>query len=154
MRALDAALPARDGVAVFNRVYLVRHGGRGPAVRHRPVPGRTGGDHAGRTCGRGALSGGGGRGVAGAAAAGLLAPAVPVPRHPGVRPLQFALAGINAHIGHDLALAVGDTLPYARLRPLELRTSSTKWAISLLSLEDRIREELIPGPEVLRIADR
>ena len=33
------------------------------------------------------------------------------------------------------------------------RTSSTAWAIVLVSLEERIREDLMPGPDLLQIAD-
>src|SRR5919112_278403 len=43
-------------------------------------------------------------------------------RHPGVRPLQFALAGINAHIGHDLALAVVDTCRTLGCEPADLES--------------------------------
>ncbi|WP_274555977.1 DUF5995 family protein [Streptomyces spiramyceticus] len=74
-------------------------------------------------------------------------------RHPGVRPLQFALAGINAHIGHDLALAVVDTCHALGCRPADLEGDFDRVGDTLVALEERIREELMPGPDLLEIAD-
>ena len=74
-------------------------------------------------------------------------------RHPGVRPLQFALAGINAHIGHDLALAVVDTCRTLDCEPADLEDEFDRVGDLLVSLEERIREELMPGPDLLQIAD-
>ena len=152
MRALDAALPERDGVAVFNRVYLTvteavdRHidGGRFPdagaaitldvrfaerylaAVEAAEAEGRP------PACWR---------------------PLFQMRRHPGVRPLQFALAGINAHIGHDLALAVVDACRSLDCEPAELEDEFDRVGDLLVSLEERIREDLMPGPDLLQIAD-
>ena len=148
MRALDATLPERDGLAVFNRVYLTvteefdRHLDTGVfpdrraaitldvrfAERYLEVA------EEGR-------------------APACWRPVLQFRRHPGVRPLQFALAGINAHIGHDLALAVVDTCRTLACEPVELEDEFDQVGDILLSLEDRIREELTPGPELLRIAD-
>ena len=36
---------------------------------------------------------------------------------PGIEPIQFALAGMNAHINHDLPLAVVATCPTWTARP-------------------------------------
>jgi len=74
-------------------------------------------------------------------------------RHPGVRPVQFALAGINAHIGHDLALAVVDTCRTLGCEPADLEAEFDYVGDILVSLEERVREELMPGPDVLRISD-
>src|SRR5690606_35190984 len=74
-------------------------------------------------------------------------------RHPGVRPMQFALAGINAHIGHDLALAVVDTCRTLGCEPARLEDDFDRVGDLLVSLEERIREELMPGPDLLEIAD-
>ncbi|OEJ27880.1 hypothetical protein AR457_28835 [Streptomyces agglomeratus] len=74
-------------------------------------------------------------------------------RHPGVRPLQFALAGINAHIGHDLVLAVVDTCHALGCRPADLEGDFDRVGDTLVALEERIREELMPGPDLLEIAD-
>ncbi|MEU0440861.1 DUF5995 family protein [Streptomyces sp. NPDC006186] len=152
MRALEAALPARDGVAVFNRVYLavteavdrridagdfpdrraaitldVRFAERYLTAVEPPGP-----DRRPPACWR---------------------PLLQFRRHPGVRPLQFALAGINAHIGHDLALAVVDACRTLGCAPSELEDEFDRVGDLLVSLEERIREDLMPGPDLLQIAD-
>ncbi|MGI5395992.1 DUF5995 family protein [Streptomyces sp. CA-251251] len=152
MRALDATLPARDGVAVFNRVYLTvtetvgRHidGGRFPdtraaialdvrfAERYLAAVDTAERGHRPPACWR---------------------PLFQFRRHPGVRPMQFALAGINAHIGHDLALAVVDTCRTLGCDPVELEDEFDRVGEVLVSLEERIRDELMPGPDLLQIAD-
>lgn len=152
MRALDAALPARDGVAVFNRVYLAVteavdrriDAGRFPdtraaialdvrfAERYLEAVDAVSEERRPPACWR---------------------PLFAFRHHPGVRPLQFALAGINAHIGHDLALAVVDTCRTLACEPVDLEDEFDRVGELLISLEDRIREELTPGPDLLRIAD-
>ncbi|WP_435615854.1 DUF5995 family protein [Streptomyces coelicoflavus] len=152
MRALDSALPARDGLAVFNRVYLSvteavdRHidGGRFPdaraaaaldvrfAERYLAAVDAAREDRRPPACWR---------------------PLFQLRRHPGVRPLQFALAGINAHIGHDLALAVVDTCRTLGCEPVDLEDEFDRVGDLLVSLEERIRDELMPGPDLLQIAD-
>ncbi|MFI7414362.1 DUF5995 family protein [Streptomyces sp. NPDC049627] len=152
MRALDAALPERDGVAVFNRVYLTvteavdRHidGGRFPdagaaitldvrfAERYLTAVERAEDERRPPACWR---------------------PLFQMRRHPGVRPLQFALAGINAHIGHDLALSVVDACRSLGCEPAELEDEFDRVGDLLVSLEERIREDLMPGPDLLQIAD-
>ncbi|CAL9393804.1 DUF5995 family protein [Streptomyces sp. enrichment culture] len=152
MRALDASLPARDGLAVFNRVYLAvteavdRHidGGRFAdaaaataldvrfAERYLAAVDAAAEDRRPPACWR---------------------PLFQFRRHPGVRPLQFALAGINAHIGHDLALAVVDTCRTLGCEPVELEDEFDRVGDLLVSLEERIRDELMPGPDLLQIAD-
>lgn len=152
MRALDAALPARDGVAVFNRVYLAVT----EAVDRRIDAGRF--PDARAAIALDALFAERYLAVVDAVSQERLPPACWRPlfqfrRHPGVRPLQFALAGINAHIGHDLALAVVDTCRTLACEPVDLEDEFDQVGELLLALEDRIREELTPGPELLRIAD-
>ena len=152
MRALDAALPARDGVAVFNRVYLTvteevdRHIDAGRfadtraamtldvrfAERYLAAVEAVADDRQPPACWR---------------------PLFQFRRHPGVRPLQFALAGINAHIGHDLALAVVDACRTLGCEPAELEDEFDRVGDLLVSLEERIREDLMPGPDLLQIAD-
>ncbi|MFE5894627.1 DUF5995 family protein [Streptomyces sp. NPDC002285] len=152
MRALEAALPERDGVAIFNRVYLAvtetvdRHidGGRFTDARaaitldvrfaERYLAAVDRAEQEGRppACWR---------------------PLFQMRRHPGVRPLQFALAGINAHIGHDLALAVVDACRSLGCEPAELEDEFDRVGDLLVSLEEHIREELMPGPDLLQIAD-
>ncbi|GGY11210.1 hypothetical protein GCM10010384_15350 [Streptomyces djakartensis] len=152
MRALDATLDPRDGVAVFNRVYLTvtqavdRHVDTGRfadrcaaitlsvrfAQRYLTVVEGVADERPPPACWR---------------------PLFQFRRHPGVRPVQFALAGINAHIGHDLALAVVDTCRTLGCAPAELEDEFDTVGDLLVSLEERIREDLMPGPDLLQIAD-
>jgi Family of unknown function (DUF5995) len=157
MRALDEELPGGDGVAVFNRVYLsvteeLRHriaaGGFGP-------PGAGGADNpavlaavfAGRYLTAVADD------AAGREAPACWRPLLRMRRHRGIRPLQFALAGINAHVGHDLALAVVDACRALGIEPPALERDFDRVGELLTSVEERIREELMPGPDLLDVAD-
>ncbi|GGV23991.1 DUF5995 family protein [Streptomyces spectabilis] len=152
MRALDRTWPRRDGVAVFNRVYLAvtqevgRHVGAGAfedveaavtldvrfAERYLAAVDAVAADRCPPACWR---------------------PLFQLRRHPGVRPLQFALAGVNAHIGHDLALAVVDTCRSIGCEPADLEDEFDRVGDILVSLEERVREELMPGPDVFQVAD-
>lgn len=148
LRALGESWPQDDGVAVFNRVYLTvteevdRHLEAGDFPDRRATI---------------ALD------VRFAERYLSVAESGPVPacwrplfqlrRHPGVRPLQFALAGINAHIGHDLALAVVDACRTLGCEPADLEDEFHRVGDILISLEERIREDLMPGPDLLQIAD-
>ncbi|MDH6217186.1 DUF5995 family protein [Streptomyces pseudovenezuelae] len=152
MRALDSALPDRDGIAVFNRVYLAvteavdRRIDAGAftdaraaitldvrfAERYLAAVEATTDERRPPACWR---------------------PLFQLRRHPGVRPLQFALAGINAHIGHDLALAVVDTCRRLDCEPAEVEDEFDRVGDLLVSLEERIREDLMPGPDLFQIAD-
>jgi hypothetical protein len=152
MRSLGAALPAGDGVAVFNRVYLAvteavdRHidAGRFPDARAATALDVRFAERY--------------LDAVGTAAAGRRPPACWRPlfqfrRHPGVRPLQFAFAGVNAHIGHDLALAVVDTCRALGCEPVDLEDEFDRVGDLLVALEERVREDLMPGPDLLQIAD-
>lgn len=107
--AIDAALPAADGLACFNRMYAeVTHGlqqgvqqgtfGDPAFVAHLDVVFAN---------------------LYFAAVDALSGPASGVPvawqpllaarSTPGIEPIQFALAGMNAHINHDLPIAVVTT---------------------------------------------
>ncbi|GAA2905557.1 DUF5995 family protein [Streptomyces violaceus] len=152
MRALDAALHPRDGVAVFNRVYLAVT----EAVDRYVDTGRFADPHAAITLDVRFAE----RYLEAVEAAELeqrppacWRPLFQFRRHPGVRPLQFALAGINAHIGHDLALAVVDTCRTLDCAPADLEDEFDTVGDLLVSLEERIREDLMPGPDLLQIAD-
>jgi Family of unknown function (DUF5995) len=148
MRALDATLPERDGVAVFNRVYLAVT----EAIDRRLEAGHFPDARAAITLdvrfAERYL-----RVAEGARPPACWRPLLQFRRHPGVRPLQFALAGINAHIGHDLALAVVDACRTLDCEPVELEDEFDRVGDLLVSLEERIREELMPGPDLLQIAD-
>ncbi|MBV1945400.1 DUF5995 family protein [Streptomyces sp. BV129] len=152
MRALGTELPERDGVAVFNRVYLTvteevdRRLDTGAftdpcaaaaldvrfAERYLAAVDAVTEDRRPPACWR---------------------PLFQLRRHPGVTPLQFALAGINAHIGHDLALAVVDTCRALGCEPADLEDEFDRVGELLAALEERIREDLMPGPDLLQIAD-
>jgi len=152
MRALDAALPERDGVAVFNRVYLAVTEAVDRSIdAHRFADARAATTLDVRFAQRYLAA-------VDAVNAERQPPACWRPlfqlrRHPGVRPLQFALAGINAHIGHDLALAVVDSCRTLDCEPAELEDEFDRVGDLLISLEERIREDLMPGPDLLQIAD-
>ncbi|MFJ4714802.1 DUF5995 family protein [Streptomyces sp. NPDC088785] len=155
MRAVAARLPPQDGVAVFNRIYLsvteamdhaIDQGARG-GFGDRPAAVALGVRFAERY-----LT------AVDAAACGVRPPACWRPlfqfrSHPQVRPLQFALAGINAHIGHDLALAVVDSCHTLSCEPAALEDEFDRVGDLLVSLEERVREELMPGPDLLQVAD-
>ncbi|MCL3998378.1 DUF5995 family protein [Streptomyces lavenduligriseus] len=152
MRALDAVLPARDGVAVFNRVYLTvtEEVGRRLTTGAFPDP------RAASTLDVRFAE----RYLAAVDAAdedrrppACWRPLFQLRRHPGVRPLQFALSGVNAHIGHDLALAVVDTCRALGCEPADLEDEFDRVGELLVALEERVREELMPGPDLLQLAD-
>lgn len=152
MRAFRSDWPAGDGIAVFNRVYLTVTEELGRRIDRGEFP-----DHRSAVTlhvlfAERYLS------TADTVAMGGRAPACWRPlfqfrRHPGVRPLQFALAGINAHIGHDLALAVVDTCRTLGCRPPDVEGDFDRVGEVLTMLEERIREDLMPGPDLLEIAD-
>ncbi|MER5370006.1 DUF5995 family protein [Streptomyces sp. NPDC002722] len=164
MRAFSSARSpaggAADGVAVFNRVYLtvtetVRRPVTGTVPRQtadgafpdRPAAAALDVRFAERYLA-----------AVDAAAAGERTPDCWHPlfqyrHHPGVRPLQFALSGINAHINHDLPLAVVDTCRTLGCAPPDLEEQFDRVGDLLLMLEERIREDLVPGPDLLELAD-
>ncbi|MFI1002286.1 DUF5995 family protein [Streptomyces galbus] len=152
MRVLAATLPAQDGVAVFNRVYLAVT----QEVDRQLDAGRFADPRAASTLDVRFAE----RYLAAvdAVRSDRRPPACWRPlfqwrRHPGVRPLQFALAGINAHIGHDLALAVVDACHALGCEPGELEDEFDRVGDLLTALEEHIREDLMPGPDLLQIAD-
>ncbi|MFE1383105.1 DUF5995 family protein [Streptomyces sp. NPDC058740] len=152
MRSFRAAWHPADGVAVFNRVYLTVTEEIGHAIEAGTFADRRAAATLDVRFAQRYLA------VVEAVAAGARAPACWRPlfhyrRHPGVRPLQFALAGINAHIGHDLALAVVDTCRTLECAPADLEDEFDRVGDILVLLEERIREELMPGPDLLEVAD-
>ncbi|MFB8354223.1 DUF5995 family protein [Streptomyces niveus] len=74
-------------------------------------------------------------------------------RHPGVRPAQFALAGVNAHVGHDLPLATVDLCRARGCEPAELETAFALAGDALALLVERIGDEVQAGPDTLRVGD-
>ncbi|MHA4812765.1 DUF5995 family protein [Streptomyces aculeolatus] len=152
MRALACGPPGRDGVAVFASVYL--------AVTDEVRLHLAAGGFADRTAAAGLAADFAGRFLAAAddAAAGRRPPACWRPlfqarRHRGVHALQFALAGINAHIGYDLPLAVVATCRALGREPEDVEGDYERVGGLLVRLEERIREQLMPGPDLLDVAD-
>lgn len=152
MREIGAALPREDGVAVFNRVYL--------SVTEELVRQLV----AGRFADRAATRELGARFAqryldavdaeeAGARPPSCWRPLFRLRRHPSIHPLQFALAGVNAHICHDLPLALLDTCRALGARPETLEVDFERIGELLTGLEEHIREELMPGPDLLDVAD-
>lgn len=144
--------PATDGVAVFNRVYLAVTEEIDRRIAAGDFPDRRAAATLDVLFARRYLT------AVDAAAAGERPPACWRPlfqyrRHPGIHPVQFALAGINAHIGHDLALAVVDTCRVLDCEPAALEGEFDRVGDILTLLEERIREDLMPGPDLLEIAD-
>lgn len=152
MRAVSAELPERDGVAVFNGVYLAvtqelaRRAADG-WFRHPHRAAELGACFAARYL----------RAVE-ADAEGRRPPACWRPlfelrRHPAIRPVQFALAGINAHVGHDLALAVVDACRLLGVEPAAVEADFDRVGDVLEAIEEDVRERLMPGPDLLELAD-
>lgn len=154
MRALERALPPDDGVAVFNGVYLsvteevsarIGAGALGSPGRAAVLAGVFAARYLA------AVSGGDTDGDR--AAPACWRPLLGMRRHGGIAPVQFALAGISAHVGHDLALAVVDASLSLGVEPAALRQDFDRVGELLASVEERIREELMPGPDLLEMAD-
>jgi hypothetical protein len=152
MRAVSAGLPQRDGVAVFNRVYL--------SVTEELAVRLSSGcfRYPERTARLGTLFAARYLAAVDADANGDPAPACWRPlfrarRRGGIRPLQFALAGVNAHVGHDLALAVVDTCHVLGVEPPDVERDFERVGDVLAAIEERVREELMPGPDLLELAD-
>lgn len=152
MRALAPGFPAGDGVGVFHRMYLtvtelvhdrlaaayfadpdamaaldVVFAGRYLAAVDADAAGRPT-----RPCWR---------------------PLFELRRHPGIHPLQFALAGMNAHIEHDLPLAVLDTARLLGRDPLSFEADYHRINDLLAQVEAQVREELLPEPESAKAAE-
>ncbi|MFC9244009.1 DUF5995 family protein [Streptomyces sp. NPDC057136] len=147
MRAFRSGWPPRDGVAVFNQVYLAVSETLGRQSGYGTVP-----DTLDVLLAERYLT------VVDTAAVGLRPPACWRPlfqyrRHPGVHPAQFALAGINAHIGHDLALAVVDACHALGCAPPDLEEEFDRVGDLLVMLEERILEDLDAGPDLLEVTD-
>ncbi|WP_042375170.1 DUF5995 family protein [Streptacidiphilus neutrinimicus] len=73
--------------------------------------------------------------------------------HPGIRPVQFALAGMNSHIEHDLPLSVVDSCRSLDCPPQELEADFHRVNDLLAGVEEQVREELLALPPELDVAD-
>jgi hypothetical protein len=149
MEAIEAALPAADGLACFNRMYL---------DVTRQVNGQLGqgffADPAFMTALDVAFAN---LYFAAADAAGTPA-AVPLAWRPlaerrtvaGIEPVQFALAGMNAHINHDLPLAVVSTCTALATAPDAGTHYADYQKVDLLldAAEQSIRQSFENSPEL------
>lgn len=152
MRELGADWPEGDGVAVFHRVYTRVTEEVGRLVDRGGFPDRRAAVTLDVLFAERYLD------AVGAFERGGRAPACWRPllharARRGVRPVQFALCGVNAHIGHDLALAVVDTCRTLHCAPEDLRDEFDQVGELLTALEERVREDLMPGPDLLERAD-
>ena len=142
LRALLAGLPPQDGVAVFGGMYLtvteaVRNGLAPDGLFRAPAEVST----------LDVL-------FADRFLDALTAPRAPAcwrpllecRRHPGILPVQFALSGMNAHIGHDLPLAVLDTCTALGCAPGELAADFQRVNGLLARVEEQVRARLMPRP--------
>jgi hypothetical protein len=142
MREIDADLPRRDGIAVFNRVYLRVT----ELVRERLTDGffddpafmerldvafaqlyldAVDADRAGRE------------------PPPAWAPLLDARRRRGLVSIQFALAGMNAHINCDLAIAVVTTCGRARREPLRIAADYERVNDLLASVVRPIRQSFL-----------
>jgi len=115
MRTIDASLPRKDGVAIFNRLYLqvtlaVDSASSGTAFENREFLERLDVVFAGLYFDAEATIGSGGD------CPRSWRPLMEA-RSDSREPIQFALAGMTAHIHHDLPLAVVMTCEETGLTP-------------------------------------
>jgi hypothetical protein len=146
MQSIEAALPAGDGVACFNRVYLdVTEG-----VNQRVQQGEFGDpafvSHLDIVFANTYFS----------AVDSLSGPPAAIPTaweplfaargNSGIEPVQFALAGLNAHINHDLPIAVVTTCTDLSTAPSDGAHHDDYQKIDTLldGIEQSIRESFEP----------
>lgn len=142
LRALGAGLPPEDGVAVFNRAYLtvteaVRERLGGPYFADPAAVAELDVVFAGRYLLAVAAD------AAGREPPACWRPLFELRAHPGVHPLQFALAGINAHIQHDLPLAVLDACERLGCEPEDVEDDYHRVNGVLAEVEAAVREQLL-----------
>ncbi|MEU3574796.1 DUF5995 family protein, partial [Kitasatospora sp. NPDC036755] len=152
LRETGAGLPPTDGVGVFNRLYLTVT----RAVRDRLGDGcfadpsavaELDAVFAGRYLRAVATD------AAGKEPPACWRPLFALRAHPGVHPLQFAMAGMAAHIQHDLPLAVVDTCRRRGCEPADIEEDYHRINQVLAEVETAVREQLLPGPDLLERAE-
>ncbi|MDH6124798.1 DUF5995 family protein [Kitasatospora sp. GP82] len=152
MRTLAATLPAGDGVEIFNAMYLevteLVRARLASAYFDDPVGmARLDTVFAARYLAAVDTAESGGQPAA------CWRPLFELRGNRGVHPLQSALAGMNAHIENDLPLSVLDCCDALGKEPGEIEADYHRINDLLAQVESQVREELLPGPEALRIAD-
>jgi hypothetical protein len=146
MRQIDAELPADDGVAVFNRMYLrvtetiaadmAQSGTATPPFRDTATMGQLDVRFAGLWL-TAHDADAGHRAVATAWAPLFEA------RRAGRYPVQYAVAGMNSHIEHDLPVAVVETCQAAGLEPADIRADYEAVNDALARIETPIRRSFL-----------
>ena len=144
MQAIDAALPPADGVASFNRMYLEVT----ELVRARVVDGFF--EDAAFMARLDVVFA---QLYFAAVDAADTDATVPAPWAPlmarrqdaGVLPIQFALAGMNGHINHDLALAVFLTCRERAVPPRDVHADYLRINQILASVEEPVRMSFLNG---------
>ncbi len=148
MRAIEAALPRDDGIAAFTRLYLAVT----EAVDESVQPGHFDDPrfvrrldvvfanlyfgalrHAIRTP---------------TALPRAWAPLIEARGRPGIAPLQFALAGMNAHINRDLPLALVRTWEATGVEPERFgpqHRDFSRITLLLAEAEERVKPWLVTG---------
>lgn len=156
MRSIDAELPADDGVAVFNRMYLtvteriaalITRPGAGPtAFRDSPTMAEL--DVRFANLWLTAYDAG---------AAGRTVPTAWRPlfeaRGGGCLPVQYAVAGMNTHIEHDLPIAVVDTCRAHGLEPDDIHADYEAVNAVLAQVESPVRRSFLDAAQ-RRVDDR
>jgi len=153
MEAIKAALPAADGLACFNRVYLdvTQQVGSGLGQGFFADPAFT--THL--DVAFAGLYFAAADAAADPAAVPLAwRPLVEQRANPGIEPIQFALAGINAHINHDLPIAVVSTCQALATSPQAAPHFADYQKVDQLldGAEQSIRQSFESAPELA--ADR
>lgn len=152
LAALTASLPPTDGVGVFAGVYLTvteaiadRLGAGGfqdpAATTELDVV------FAARFLDAVATAAAGGRPGA------CWRPLFELRANPHVHPLQYALAGINAHVEHDLPLSVVDTCRARGTTPDAVQGDYHRINDILASVEDEVQRRLLPADALEQAAD-
>ncbi|MBW8483088.1 DUF5995 family protein [Actinomadura parmotrematis] len=149
MREIGAALPAEDGVARFNRVYL-----RVTELVAAHLAAGTFEDPAFVARLDEVFAGLYFANVDDGGADPSWRPLFECRRHRGVWNLQYVLAGMNAHINHDLALAVIATCEERGVEPDDPPVHADFRRVNglLAEVEAEVRREV--EPELLRLATR
>jgi hypothetical protein len=148
MEAIEAALPGADGLACFNRMYLqvtrqinsrLEQGffADPPFMTHLDV-------------GFASLYFGAADAAGGPAVPLAWQPLVEQRANTGIEPVQFALAGMNAHINHDLPLALVSTCTALATSPGAGAHYADYQKVDQLldAAEQSIRESLESAPEL------
>jgi hypothetical protein len=146
LMAIEAALPAGDGVACFNRMYL-----EVTRAVDQQLQGGTYGDATFVSRLDVVFANLYFTAVDSLSSPGVAPPAAWQPllalrARPGIEPIQFALAGMNAHINHDLPLAVVATCADLDTAPADGSHHADYQKVDVLldAAEQSIRESFEP----------